>query len=62
MVVVNLYRRSKREGSLLESVILKLEINGRPWHDVQAIALARAITRANQEKGGLAGQEKLALI
>ena len=62
MVVVNLYRRSTREGSLLESVILKLEINGRPWHDVQAIACARAITRANQEKGGLAGQEKLALI
>ena len=25
----------------------------RPWHDTRAIAHARAITRANQEKGGL---------
>ena len=24
----------------------------RPWHDTRAIAHARAITRANQEKGG----------
>ena len=28
----------------------------RPWHDAQAIARARAITRANQEKGGLGGR------
>ena len=27
----------------------------RPWHDAQAIARARAITRANQEKGSLRG-------
>ena len=24
-----------------------------PWHEAQAIARARAFTRANQEKGGL---------
>ena len=26
------------------------------WHHAQAIARARAITRANQEKGDLSGQ------
>ena len=28
----------------------------RPWHDVRAIARARAITRANEEKGSLGGR------
>ena len=28
----------------------------RPWHDMQVIARARAVTRANQEKGGLGRQ------
>ena len=28
----------------------------RPWHDARAIARARAITRANQEKGSLGGR------
>ena len=28
----------------------------RPWHDVWAIACARAVTHTNQEKGGLGGQ------
>ena len=28
----------------------------RPWHDARAIARARAVTRANQEKGGLRGR------
>ena len=30
--------------------------NNRPCHDARAIACAHAITRANQEKGGLHGQ------
>ena len=30
----------------------------RPWHDSRAIARARAITSANQEKGGLTGWGK----
>ena len=30
----------------------------RPWHDVWAIARAHAVTRANQEKGGLGGRWK----
>ena len=30
----------------------------RPWHDAQAIAHTRAVTRANQEKGGLGGRRK----
>ena len=33
-------------------------IHNRPWHDARAIARARAITRANQEKGGLRGRWK----
>ena len=33
-----------------------VEVQGRPWHDARAIARARAITRANQEKGGLRGR------
>ena len=28
----------------------------RPWHDARAIARARAITRASQEKGSLGGR------
>ena len=28
----------------------------RPWHDAWAIAHARTVTCANQEKGGLGGQ------
>ena len=28
----------------------------RPWHDARAIARARAVTRANQEKRGLRGR------
>ena len=30
----------------------------RPWHDAWAIAHARTVTCANQEKGGLGGQRK----
>ena len=30
----------------------------RPWHDAQAIVRARAITCANQEKGGLCRRRK----
>lgn len=40
--------------------------NPRPWHDAQAIAHARVITCANQEKvgggGACAGDQKPALI
>ena len=31
-------------------------IRPRPWHDAQAIAHARAVTHANQEKGGFGGR------
>ena len=34
----------------------KLINKSRPWHDARAIARTRAITRANQEKGGLGGR------
>ena len=30
----------------------------RPWHGAQVIACAHAITCANQEKGGLRGDDK----
>ena len=33
----------------------------RPLHDAGAIAHTHAVTRANQEKGGLGGQWKAAL-
>ena len=29
-----------------------------PWHDAQVIACTHAVTRTNQEKGGLGGQSK----
>ena len=37
----------------LIQTIDKTAYSNRPWHDARAIARARAITRANEEKGSL---------
>ena len=42
--------------SISQLALIYLKV--RPWHDVQAIAHTRAITCANQEKGGLRGRWK----
>ena len=38
------------------SLAVNCENKLRPWHDALAIARARSVTRANQEKGGLGGR------
>ena len=37
---------------MYSSTVLKV----RHWHEARAIARARAVTRANEEKGGLGGR------
>ena len=55
-IVIELQKTNKKSmatGITQKSCTALFPLWSRPWHDMQAIAHARAVTRANQEKGGL---------
>ena len=47
---------TKADQKTVEQTVTVASIKCRPWHDMCAIARAHAVTRANQEKGGLGGR------